>query len=457
MYARDLARRAADGRPISVALVGAGRFGTAVAAQIGQMRGLRLAAVCDIRPQNAREALRAAGYADDQIVEAANPNAAAAALRAGRAVLGADPLVAAHGPAEVVVEVTGVPHVAALVVSEALTHGKHVVNVTVEADILLGAYFVHLAAANDVVYSVADGDQPAVTRRLIDWGETLGYRIVAAGRGTRFYPWDAEGQPEEAFARYGFPAELTERRRFNPQMYNSFRDGSKAQIEMTSLANMTGLTPDVRGMHQPAAGIADLARLFCPRAHGGLLEREGVVDLCNAVAPDGQSLLPDEMTNGVWVVLGTDNPILGEDLGFWGLPAHAGRYAALYRPYHLCGLETPLSVVEAGLYGRATGAPRPAPTAECIAVAKRDLRAGELLDGSGGKTVLGQIERAEIARAEELLPLGLAYAAPVLRDIPRGQALTYGDVRLDEDLLSVRLRRRQDALTRSPQPSAGSR
>jgi predicted homoserine dehydrogenase-like protein len=454
MYARELARRAEEGRPITVALVGAGRFGTSVAAQLGQMRGVRLTTVCDLRPDNARAALQAAGYADDQIVAATTPAAAADAAAAGRAALATDPLVAAHGAAEVVVEVTGVPHVAAFVVSEALTHGRHVVNVTVEADVLLGAYFVHLARANGVVYSVADGDQPGVIRRLIDWAETLGYRIVAAGRGTRFYPFDAEGQPEEAFARYGFAPELVERRRFNPQMYNSFRDGSKAQIEMTSLANMTGLAPDVRGMHQPSAGIGDLARLFCPREYGGLLAREGVVELANAVAPDGASLLPDELTNGVFVVLGTDSPILGEDAVLWGLPGHAGRFAALYRPYHLCGIETPLSVIEAALFGRPTGAPRPAPTAECVAVAKRDLAAGDMLDGSGGKTVVGQIERAAVARAEGLLPLGLAYNAPVVRAIPRGQALTYADVRLDEAALHVRLRRQQDALT-APAPAAG--
>ncbi|MDP9375167.1 MAG: flagellar biosynthesis protein FlgA [Chloroflexota bacterium] len=447
MYADDLARRAADGRPVTVALVGAGRFGTTVAAQVGQMRGLRLAVVCDIRPANAREALRAAGYADEQIVEAAAPGAVGDALATGRAALSTDPLVAAHSPVDVVVEVTGAPHVAALVISEALGHGRHVVNVTVEADILLGACFVHLAAANGVVYSVADGDQPGVTRRLIDWAEALGYRIVAVGRGTRFYPSDAEGQPEEAFARYGFSADLVARRRLNPQMYNSFRDGSKAQIEMTSLANMTGLAPDVRGMHQPSAGVGDLPRLFCPREHGGLLSREGVVELANAVAPDGASLLPDELTNGVFVVLGTDSPLLGEDTVLWGLPGHVGRFAALYRPYHLCGIETPLSILDAALYGRPTGAPRPVPTAECLAVAKRDLRAGEILDGSGGKTVVGQIERAGVARAGNLLPLGLAYNVPLRRDIPRGQALTYDDVRLDESAPAVRLRRQQDALT----------
>ena len=136
-----------------------------------------------------------------------------------------------------------------------------------------GPYFTRLAAANGVVYSVADGDQPGVTRRLIEWAETLGYRIVAAGRGTRFYPFDAEGQPEEAFARYGYDPELTERRRFNAQMYNSFRDGSKAQIEMTSLANMTGLVPDVRGMHQPSAGVADLPGSSAPRVRWPALAR----------------------------------------------------------------------------------------------------------------------------------------------------------------------------------------
>ena len=454
LYTHDLARHRAEGRTIDVALVGAGRFGTAVAAQLGQMRrhGVRLAVVCDLRPDNAREALRAAGYAADQIVEAHTPGMVGDALRAGHGALTTDPLVAAHAPVDAVIEVTGVPHVAALVVSEALTHRKHVVNVTVEADILLGAYFVRLAESNGVVYSVADGDQPGVTRRLIEWAESLGYRIVAAGRGTRFYPFDADGQPEEAFARYGYSPELTARRRFNPQMYNSFRDGSKAQIEMTSLANMTGLVPDVRGMHQPSAGVGDLARLFCPQEFGGLLAREGVVELANAVAPDGETLLPDEMTSGVFVVVGTDNAILGEDIAFWGLPGHAGRFAAHYRPFHLCGIETPLSVLDAVLYSRPTGAPLPTPTAECVAVAKRDLAAGETLDGSGGKTVVGMIEQANTAHDHALLPLGLAERVRVTRAVPRGQALTYADVELDESLLSVRLRREQDALVAATNP-----
>lgn len=456
-YTEDLARRAAEGRTIDVALVGAGRFGTAVAAQLGQMRrhGVRLAVVADIRPDNARDALRAAGYADDQLAEATAPGQVGDALRAGRGALTTDPLVAAQAPVDAVIEVTGVPHIAALVVGEALARGTHVVNVTVEADILLGAYFARLAAANGAVYSAADGDQPGVTRRLIAWAETLGYRIVAAGRGTRFYPSDAEGQPEEAFARYGFSAELTARRRFNPQMYNSFRDGSKAQIEMTALANMTGLVPDARGMHQPSAGVGDLARLFCPQEYGGLLAREGVVELANAVAPDGATLLPDEITNGVFVVVGTDSPILGEDIAFWGLPGHAGRFAALYRPYHLCGIETPLSVLDAVLHGRPTGSPLPVPVAECVAVAKRDLAAGERLDGSGGKTIVGLIERAAIARADNLLPLGLAYDVRTTRALPRGAPLTYADVTLDETVLSVRLRRAQDALVGPALAAAG--
>ena len=435
------------GETVSVGIVGAGRFGTTVAAQLGQMRDVRLVAVGDIRPDNARAALRAAGYGDEQIGEAATPGQVADARAAGRAVLTTDPLAIAHSDVDVVVEVTGVPAVAALVVSEALGHGRHVVNVTVEADVLLGAYFARRAAANGAIYSVADGDQPGVTRRLIGWATALGYRIVAAGRGTRFYPFDAEGQPEDAFARYGFSDDLVTRRRYNAQMYNSFRDGSKAQIEMTSLANMTGLVPDVRGMHQPSAGVGDLARCFCPQEYGGLLAREGVVELANAVAPDGESLLPDELTNGVFVVLGTDNPLLAEDATLWGLPGHAGRYAALYRPYHLSGLEVGISVASAALRNEPTGSPTSF-LADVAAIAKRGLAAGETLDGEGGYCVYGKLLPAQDSLAVHALPIGLAKGVRLERPVAAGATLTWADIEPMEGRDAVRVRREMEALFR---------
>jgi predicted homoserine dehydrogenase-like protein len=320
--------------------------------------------------------------------------------------------------------------------------------VTVEADVLVGSALRRHAEQAGVVYTLTDGDQPAVTKRLVDWAQALGYEVVAAGRGTRFYPSDAVGMPEEAFGRYGFSEDLVTRRRFNPQMYNSFRDGSKAQIEMCALANVTGLVPDRRGMHEPSVGVAGLARVFAPRADGGVLDRRGVVELANSVGSDGKDL-PDGMASGVFVVVGTSNPILGEDLPFYGLPGASvargtGGYGAFYRPFHLCGIETPLSIAEAALLRRPTAAPLPTPVADVIAVAKRDLRTGDVLDGSGGKNVRAVIERAEVARAERLLPEGLAYRVPVRRDVAQGEPITLDMVELPESSLAVRLRREQD-------------
>src|SRR5919108_525261 len=221
-----------------------------------------------------------------------------------------------------------------------------------------------------------------------------------------------------------------------------------AQVgQMPGLANMTGLVPDVRGMHEPPAALENLPDLFAPRAGGGLLAREGVVDLANAVAPDGETLLPNHIANGVWAVVTTDNPLLREDLAFYGLPASRdGARAVLYRQYHLCGVEAPLSIAEAALLGRPTGTPLPVPVADVVACAKRDLRRGERLDGSGGATVYGQIERAEVARAQNLLPLGLADGVTLTQDVPKAAPLTHAMVALDEANFAARLRREQDAL-----------
>ncbi len=444
-----LEERAATGRPVRVALVGAGRFGTTVAAQLSQMPALRLSVVCDVRTENARgawEAFGGAAASERSLLAARSADDVATAVEEGRPVATGDVEAAVGAPVDVVVEATGLPEIAARTALGAIRAGHHVVMVTVEADVLIGPLLRRQADRAGVVYTLTDGDQPAVTKRLCDWARALGYRIVAAGRGTRFYPTDAVGVPEEAFARYGYSEDLVTRRRFNAQMYNSFRDGSKAQIEMCALANATGLVPDKRGMHEPSVGVSGLPRLFAHQNDGGLLERTGVVELANCVGLDGQDV-PDGMANGVFVVLGTENPILREDLPFYGLPAAVnGRYAAFYRPFHLCGIETPMSVAEAALLRRATAAPLPTPVADVVAVAKRDLRAGDLLDGSGGKNVRAVIERAEVARAEHLLPEGLAYGVPLRRDVAQGEPITWDMVELKESALAVRLRREQDAL-----------
>ncbi|RMF94155.1 MAG: hypothetical protein D6736_00575, partial [Nitrospinota bacterium] len=295
------------------------------------------------------------------------------------------------------------------------------------------------------VYTLVDGDQPGVTMNMVEWARTLGFEIVAAGRGTILYADDRTGTPDTVPMRFGFSEEMIKRRTINLQMFNSFRDGSKAQIEMTALANMTGLPPDVRGMHEPSVNIPDIPRVFSLKEEGGILEREGVVELANSVAEDGKTLLPFGLKGGVFVVIKTDHPFIQEDLV--GYHVHAGGKGnfLLYRPYHLVAIEAPLSIVKAALYGQPTGAPLGKPVAEVITVAKRNLKQGERLDGSGGYTVNGLIERAEIARAERLLPLGLAYGVTLKQDVAQGEAITYDMVELNEDSFLLKLRRLQDA------------
>ena len=296
-----------------------------------------------------------------------------------------------------------------------------------------------------MVYTLAAGDQPIAIMELFDWAVALGLETVAVGRGTRLYPHDRHGDADQALARLGYDAETAGRLRLNAQMYNSFRDGTKSQIEMCAVSNMTGLPPDRRGMHEPSAGLNELADLFAPRDAGGLLHRTGVVDLANAVAPDGASEMPEHIATGVWAVVTCDDERVREDLRLHGTRvSRDGDRTLLFREYHLCGVETPLSIAQAALLGAASGAPRETPTSEVLAYAKRDLQPGDTLDGSGGRLVYGLIDRAE-AVSGGVLPLGLAYGAVVREPVAADQPIPVDAVRVVQDSFVARLRQEAGA------------
>ncbi len=436
-----LEARAAAGRPVGVALAGAGRFGTSVAAQIAQIAGLRLAAVADPNAGNGVDALKAAGWAEGQWRRCEGAGEARGALEAGAAVLAPDAEVLASAPIDVLVEATGIPEVAARNAWGALQQGKHVVMVTVEADVSCGWALAREARRQGVVYSLAAGDQPVAIMELFDWARALGLEVLAAGRGTRRYPADRHGDPERALARLGYDEEASARLRLNAQMYNSFRDGSKAQIEMCAVSNMTGLPPDCRGMHEPSVGLSGLPDLFAGAEAGGLLESTGVVDLANGVGPDGESELPENIADGVWAVVTSADGHIREDMRIHGTRVSSdGRRMALFREYHLCGIETPLSIAQAALLGASSGRPHETPTSEVLAYAKRDLRPGDRLDGSGGRLVYGLIDRAEALAAEGVLPLGLSYGATVREAVAADQPIPAGAVEVDEESFVAKMR-----------------
>ena len=448
MFSTQLAKRAVEHNPIRVGIIGAGKFGAGLVAQISQMQGMVASAIADIDLGHAKGAYKVSNVPSEAIQRVGNVNAMNDVIRSGKRAITEDGLhVIQSDLIDVVVEATGIPEVGAQMAYHTLMHKKHLVMVNVETDVTVGPFLRRLADNAGVVYTLVDGDQPGVTMNIVDWSKTLGFEIVAAGRGTIFYDDDRIGIPDTVPQRFGFSQEHIERRTINFKMFNSFRDGSKAQIEMTSLANMAGLPPDVRGMHEPSVNIEDIAKVFSLQEEGGILNRQGVVELANSVATDGnRTMLNNPLRMGVFVVIRTDHPFTQEDLAGYNLyPGGNGKNYLLYRPYHLVAVEAPISIAKAALYGQPTGTPLPTPVADVITVAKRNLKAGEILDGSGGYTVNGLIEKSEIARAENLLPLGLADGVKLKRDVLQGEAISYDMVELNEDSFVLKLRRLQDA------------
>lgn len=448
MYTEILAQRAAENRPIRVAIVGAGKFGSGFVAQIAQMRGMVTAVIADVNVDRAQQVYAACGVPVDQQQVVHTLNQLNDAIRQGKPAIVEDALLVTQAEGvEVICEVTGIPEIGARIAYEAITHRKHVVMVNVEADVTVGPILRRLADAAGVVYTLVDGDQPGCITNMIDWAKSLGFEIVAAGRGTVFYGDDRQGTPDTVPQRFGLDAEMLKKRPINLKMYNSFRDGTKAQVEMAALANASGLPPDIRGMHEPSVNIEEIARRFSVKEEGGLLSRSGVVELANSIAADGKTMLLNPLKMGVFVVMRTEHPFIQEDLAIYHkMPcSDNGKNFVLWRPYHLVAVEAPISIALAAGMGIATGSTLPMPTAEVLTVAKRNLEEGEVLDGGGGYTVSGICERADIARGERLLPLGLASGAKLKQEVAQGQAISYDMVELPTDSFVYKLRQMQDA------------
>jgi predicted homoserine dehydrogenase-like protein len=432
--------------PVRVGVVGAGLFGTNLIDQMERVDGLRTAVVADIETDKAVNTLRAAGVPGSEVRVVDDPEGANEAVEAGdRAVL-ADGLDCCRADVEVVVEATGIPEAGARHGYTAITEGKHVVMVTVEADTVVGPILAHLAENRGVTYSMAYGDQPSVICELYDWAETVGLDVVAAGKGNAYLEENAHGTPDDIWERLGFTEEFVENQELNPRMYNSFFDGTKVAVEMCAVADATGLEPDVPGMHLPPAEIPEIPEILRPERDGGILEKAGVVDTVSSLYRDGSEVEFD-LDFGVFVVTTTPNERVQEYFAQYsgsGLyTAGDGEYQVFYRPYHLPGIETPVSVANAAIRNEPTGV-ADRHVAEVVGAAKRDLEPGDGIDGGGGYTVYGQVESADRAAREDHVPLELLDGAEVVEPVGTDEVVSYGDVRLDTDSFIYHLRRLQE-------------
>ncbi len=418
-------QRAAVGRPVRVGLIGAGKFGSMFLNQVPTMPGVEIVVIADLDPDRARAACRAVGWDEVRIARTAFVSSGIEACVDTRV--------------EVVVEATGSPPAGITHARAAIAAGKHIVMVNVEADVLAGPLLAEEARAAGVVYSLAYGDQPALTCELVDWARSCGFEVVAAGKGTKYLPAYHAVTPDDVWAHYGLTPEEAKRGGMNPQMFNSFLDGTKSAIEMAAIANASGLAVPHEGLGFPPCGVDDLPQILRGRATGGALEQDGMVEVVSSLERDGRPVFRD-LRWGVYVVLKAPNDYARNCFREYGLKTDAsGWYAAMYKPYHLIGLELGMSVLSAALRGEPTGQPSGF-RGDAVAVAKRDLRAGETLDGEGGYTVWGRLVPAERSLAEGALPIGLAHKVALQRDISAGAIVRWADVAMP-DSEAARIRR----------------
>jgi predicted homoserine dehydrogenase-like protein len=393
--------------------------------QVPSTQGLEVSMIADLDPQRARATCTGVGWDAERLART-------------RFTDDALQLIAA-ADIEVIVEATGHPAAGVTHAGAAIQQGKHIVMVNVEADVLVGPQLAHDAAAAGIVYSMAYGDQPALTCELVDWARVCGFDVVAAGKGTKYLPAYHASTPETVWDHYGLTAAQAEAARMNSQMFNSFLDGTKSAIEMAAIANAAGLTPAPHGLAFPPCGTDDLPHVLRPREVGGQLHHKGQVEVVSSLERDGRPVYRD-LRWGVYVVVEAPNDYAAECFRQYGLITDStGRYAAMYKPYHLIGLELNVSILSAALRGEPTGCTTGF-RGDVVAIAKRQLSAGEMLDGEGGYTVWGKLMPAYESLVLGGLPIGLAHGVRLRRDIPAHQPVRWCDVDISHQTAALQLR-----------------
>jgi len=436
-----LMERADAGKPVRVGIIGAGKFASMFFTQVPTTPGLHLVAVCDLDVERARRALEETGWDSDRFA-AANFDEARAngTTRVTDDAMG----VIESGAVEVVIDATGDPLAGVRHALAASENGLHMIMVNVEADVLAGPLLAERARAAGTVYTLAYGDQPALIAEQVDWARAAGFEVVCAGKGTKYLPEYHGSTPDTVWDYYGLTPQQAADAGMNAKMFNSFLDGTKSAIEMAAVSNATGLRAPSAGLAFPPVGTHELAQQLKPKSNGGILQDAGMVEVISSLARDG-SPLENDLRWGVYVTFEAPTDYAAACFSQYGVATdQSGRYASLYRPSHLIGLELGISVASVALRGEATGAPLGF-NADVVATAKRDLAAGERLDGEGGYTIWGKLMPARDSVELGGLPIGLANNVVLKHAISAGQCVAWSDVEMDDTTQAVLTRRELEA------------
>ncbi|UTX53155.1 NAD(P)H-dependent oxidoreductase [Leucobacter aridicollis] len=445
-------QRAQAAGPIRVGVIGAGKFASMFLTQAAGQPEFHVIGVAELDPARAEASLARTGWDAERYGRITLDEA----RESGRTAVVTDSMeLVSSEHVEVILEVTGNPLVGTKHALAAIEHGKHIIMVNVEADCMVGPILKEKADAAGVVYSMAYGDQPALISEMVDWCRTVGYEVVAAGKGTKYLPEYEESTPETVWGYYGLTEEQAQAGGMNPQMFNSFIDGTKSAIEMAAVANATGLVPDADGLRFPPVSVDDLSSELIPADRGGVLRQSGTVEVVSSLERDGSEIARD-LRWGVYVTFKARTEYAAACFTEYGVITDpSGEFASLYRPYHMIGMELGVSIASAVLRGEATGAPK-AFIGDVISVAKRDLAPGDVLDGEGGYTVRGALTSAERSLDGRCLPMGLAHGAKVVRAVAKGQPVSWDDVELPADTIAVEVRRELEARAREARSTAAA-
>jgi len=416
-------------KTVNVTLIGAGKFGSMFLSQAPYTKGLNVFTICDLNIDKAKKACREVGWSEDQIDNIIFTEDFEKAIN--------------NDEVDVVVEATGHPSSGIKHARTCFKYGKHVIMVNVEADVLAGPSLSAEANSAEVVFSMAYGDQPSLTLEIIEWARASGFKVTAAGKGTKYIPEYHYSTPKTVWDHYGLTSDEAEKAGMNSKMFNSFLDGTKSSLEMSAIANASGLNVPNNGLLFPPCGMDDLASLLKEKNKGGILEKNEQVEVVSSLERDGRPVFKD-LRWGVYAVLQAPNDYAASCFKQYGMNTdQSGEFSAMYKPFHLIGMELNTSIFSAALLKLPTGQTKYF-KGDVVSVSKRNLKKGEKLDGEGGFTVWGKLIPASTSLNLQALPIGLANDMSLKNDIDKDKILTWNDVEFDTNNEIIKYRHQME-------------
>lgn len=411
--------------PIRIAFIGCGKFVSMFLAQYSHLDKIQIDSIVDLDMNRAKKNCINSGLNSSLVNEINFTNSLDNILDRN---------------IEIFIEATGNPIIGTVHATKIIKNKKNIILVNVEADITCGKYLSDLAKENNVICSMAYGDQPSLILEQIEWARLNGFSVVCAGKGTKYHPTFEYSTPDTVWGHYGLTKERAEiESGMNPKMFNSFLCGDKSAIEMCAVSNAANLKCPINGLTFPSVGVYDIAKKMIPKSVGGLIDFDGQVEVISSIDFDKKEI-PNDLRWGVYIVIKAQNEYVKNCFKDYGMVTDSsGNYSAIWRPYHYIGLELAQSIYSIALDNRATGFTKNY-NADVASYAKKDLKKGDMLDGEGGFCARGRLVTSEKSKKEEILPLGLTDNAVLKRDVNKDSIIKLKDVELNlpEEVVEAR-------------------